>query len=173
MGKASRRKAMHRSQEASASTWREDMAKPLDPQTFVMMMEVFQAAADLKMPTVNPEEAKFQIDDGPVYKLTDRPLNRGMLEVNRQLMELGVENRHAYTARIMQFGDIIEAADRFGDLIKQGDEPGMLLLDDVIFPACATARFSVSPERFGYDVDDVIAKARELRAAADLQASQS
>lgn len=149
----------------------DNMSKPLDPKTFMMMMDVFQAAADLTMPTLNPEEAaKFQLDDGSTIRFTDRPMNRGMLEVNRQLRELGVEPRQAYTARIMQFSDILDAADRFGDLIKPGEELHSMLIDEVVYEACATARFHMSGDHFGYDVDDVIARAKALKAAEEAQA---
>lgn len=135
------------------------MVDPVDPGTFKLMLEVYQAAASMAMPTRNPEDVKIGLDDA-VVSFTDSGLNRGMLEVSRQLQELGVQNRQAYVGRLMCFDEILEAADRFGDLMQLQDDGGYKISDHLL-DAVAAAKFYASRERLGFDIDDVVRMARE------------
>lgn len=160
MGKASKNKSQRRAQ--SPTPFMEGMAAPLDPDTFKMMIGIFQAAASMRMPTANPEGSKIHlVDTGETLSFTDTGMNRGMLEVSKQCRELGVVNSQAYTARLMQMYEIFAARELFGDLIVAGED-GDLKVHDSLFEAAATARFYVSHERLGFDLDDVLRRAREL-----------
>jgi hypothetical protein len=164
MGKASRLKAARRLSQDNPPPFMAAAREPLDPKVFEMMLSVYEAAAALTMPTQNPETvARFQLEpDGGSFHLTDRPTNRGFLEVTRQLREMGISNVQAYLARVMHFGEIIEAADRFKELIQPGSEEGTLMVDSCVYEAAATGVFHASLHRMGFDIDDVVARAFEL-----------
>lgn len=160
MGKASRNKSQRGAQ--SPTPFMEGMAAPLDPDTFRMMIEVFGAAASMRMPTTNPEESKVHLlDTGETLALTDTGMNRGILEVSKQCREMGIKNPQAYTARLMQMHEIFAARELFSEFIGT-DEGGKLIAHDCMYEAAATARFYASPKRLGFDLDDVLRRAREL-----------
>lgn len=150
---------------SAASPFMSMMSEPLDPEVFKMMTEVYQAAASMRMPTPNPQESKIHLSDtGQTIALTDNKLNRGMLAVTRQCREIGVANPQGYTARLMHMQEIFEARERFGQLIVAGAD-GELSIHDSVLEAAATAKFYASPERMGFDLDDVVAKAQAIAKA--------
>lgn len=165
MGKASRRKAARRGAASTTSNFLTGMAEPLDPDVFKMMVEVWQAASSMSMPTENPQESKIHLaDTGDTISFTDNGLNRGMMAVTRQCREIGIENPQGYTARLMHLPDIFDAQERFGELMVAGADGGLSVHGSVL-TAAATAKFYASPERMGFDIDDLIAKAQALAKA--------
>ncbi len=165
MGKASKRKAIRRDGVQATSPFMDGMSAPLDPEVFKMMVEVYQAAASMRMPTTNPQERKFHLSDsGQTIALTDNSVNRGMLAVTQQCREIGVKNPQGYTARLMHMPEIFKEHDRFGGLIV-ACEGGEVSIHDSVFEAAATAKFFASSERMGFDLDDVVAKAIALSNA--------
>lgn len=169
MGKASRRKALPRTRPAAPPTgrWIDKLAQPVDPQILSMMLDVYEAAATMAMPTTNPEQVSVEFQDQRI-SFTDTPANRGMLEVTRQLKEIGVPYPQAYTARVICFGEILEAADRFGSLIQR-DGPDGFSIDEAVHEACAASCLVSTEALFGYDIDDVIEKAHAIKASRERQ----
>lgn len=157
---------MRRDGAPGSSSFTAGMCEPLDPEIFKMMAQVFQAAASMSMPTPNPAETKIHLTDtGETLALADNALNRGMLAVTRQCREIGVENPQGYTARLMHMQDLFDAHERFGGLFIP-DGQGNFDIHSSVFEAAATARFYASPTRMGFDLDDVITKAKALAEAA-------
>lgn len=150
--------------ENEPSSWLNDMSLPLDPETFKMMVEIYQAAAALRMPTKNPEQHQILMEGSDkVISFTDIPMNRGMLEVNRQCREIGIQNPQAYLVRLMHMSEIFDARDRFGKLIII-DNDGSMSIHESILEAAAVATFHATPDRLGFDIDDVIQRAQALAA---------
>lgn len=65
--------------------FQEFMATDVDAQLFVFCAELYRAAASLAMPVENPENRPLVADGDKVYALSDRPMNRGMLAVMKEL----------------------------------------------------------------------------------------
>lgn len=165
VGKANKRKSTRGDGAHSTSPFMTGMSAPLDPEVFKMMVEVYQAAASMRMPTTNPEETKIHLSgSGQTIAFTDNGMNRGMLAVTQQCRELGVKNPQGYTARLMHMPEILGVRERLGELIRDGGN-GELAIHDSVFEAAASAKFYASSERVGFDLDDVVARAMALSKA--------
>src|SRR5450631_3651950 len=68
-----------------------DMARqsmePVDPELFLWCQGVYYAAASMAMPVQNPEYTKVPLNEKGEFFFTDRPENRGMLAVVKELRE--------------------------------------------------------------------------------------
>src|SRR5690348_8131232 len=82
MGKRKRDRVLPR--EAVEAPLYKQAQKPVPADVFRASVVVYQAAAKMTMPAVNPEEYKVRIE-GSVYALSDNPMNRGMLAVKEFL----------------------------------------------------------------------------------------
>ncbi|MDR2219750.1 MAG: hypothetical protein LBE24_04125 [Methylobacillus sp.] len=142
-----------------------EMCEPVDPDTFIFMLDVFQNAARMNMPTQNPETVKFDID-GSVVSFTDIPMNRGLLEVALQLSEIGIDSKSGYLTRIMHMYEIVGDRDKFLEFFKPGDDDESFMVSDVLLRAAAVAKFEVSENRMGFDLDDVLSHAQKLAQEA-------
>src|SRR5262245_22483445 len=101
------------------SNWLDGMASPVDPETFVFMSNVYQAAASMTMPTENPEsKASFADGKGNSLVLKDIPINRGMLAVTAELRKMKIEPAQAYMARLMHMYEIFAAREKFAEFFK-------------------------------------------------------
>lgn len=136
-----------------------DMGKPVDPDTFVYMMQVFQSGAQMTIPVENPSARPAIVDDdGTAYALTDTPMNRGMGAVMKELSETGEGPAQAYLVRIMHMGEIFRDHGRFGRFMKsEGDD--FHSVSAALLRAAATAKFTARTDKMGFDLDDVLAKA--------------
>ena len=61
-----------------------------DIATFLWMIANYQAAAQLRTPSENPEERTLIID-GDALSFPDNSMNRGMLAISREAKDLGVD----------------------------------------------------------------------------------
>ena len=141
---------------SQSDNWLNDMLLPVDFEIFKFVSQTYQAAARMTMPVENPSARPIIEMKGKKYSFSDMPINRGMLAAKGQLSELEAKNHQAYLCRLMHFGEILEARDRLGDLIHEGNEPGALKISEAVMYAAATARMCISGESMGYDIDDVV-----------------
>ncbi|GAB5604887.1 hypothetical protein [Sideroxyarcus sp. TK5] len=145
--------------------WLDDMLLPVDFEIFKFVSQTYQAAARMTMPVENPSARPILEMNGKQYSFSDMPINRGMLAAKGQLNELEAKNHQAYLNRLMHFGEILEARERLGDLIREGNEPGALMISEAVMYAAATAKMFVSGEHMGYDIDDVVQVAHDWAAS--------
>ena len=158
-----RRTAKHKDPHLRArQMFQEFMATDVDAQLFVFCAELYQAAASLAMPVENPENRPLVVDGDKVYALSDRPMNRGMLAVMKELREQGYpeDMRYAITSRLLHMGEIFEKKE-LAPFIKPGDHPGTISVSDALLHACAKARFVWEGEYMGFDIADVVRIARQ------------
>ena len=136
---------------------------PVDPDLFLWCSNVYSAAAHLTMPVENPASRPAFAIEGKVYSFSDLPVNRGMLAVMKELKDRSVpeEDRMAFATRLMHFGEVLKSKN-LQKFMKQGNEPGALMVSEALIRACATARMKVTRKRIGYDVSDVARIAQQL-----------
>lgn len=149
---------------AIPSQWMNSISEPVDSKIFDFVLNVCQAAGDMTMPTENPESQPILKMDGLVYAFKNIPLNRGLLAAKQQLIELGVDNLQGYLFRLLHFGQLLEASDRFGDLIKRGDLDGTSIVSDAVIFAAAQGKFVANVEETGFDIEDTVRVAHEYAA---------
>ena len=119
---------------------------PVDPERFKFAVGVFGAAAELKGPAPNPTQFGVSLvdDDGSVteFRFTDRPENRGLLALKRELPD--ATDLESITFRILNMGEVV----RMKRLLKMGvvqvDADGQLLVHDSVIYALARAPFRKS-----------------------------
>ena len=143
-----------------------DMSLAVDPDTFLFMSNIYQAAARLTMPTDNPAARPiFQDKAGKTYSFADIPMNRGMLAVTKQLRELSIEPTQPYLARLMHLGEVLEQREKFAEFFKPSDEDdGSVMVAGPLIMACAVARFDANTDRLGFDLNDVLVHALRFKA---------
>jgi hypothetical protein len=153
----------------------ETMNIQFDEDQYLYCLTMYQAAAGMSMPVENPENRKIQIEGYGTVAFTDNPMNRGMLAVSKELTDQGMEHRErmAMVSRIMHFGDIIEAKDRFSHWFQPSTEEGALSINEALMRAGATARIIVSGDQMGFDLDDVERIANEISNRLDAEDSSS
>jgi len=136
---------------------------PVDPELFLWCSNVYSAAAHLTTPVENPENRPVMEIEGSVYSFSDLPINRGMLAVMKELRDRGVSEseRMSFGARIMHFGEVLQSK-KLRKFMKEGDEPGALMVSEALIRACATARMSVIRNRIRFDISDVARIAERL-----------
>lgn len=136
---------------------------PVDPDLFLWCSNVYSAAAHMTMPVENPATRPAFELDGSVYSFSDLPINRGMLAVMRELKDRAVseEDRMAFATRLMHFGAVLQSK-KLQKFMKQGEEPGALMVSEALIRACATAKMKVTRSRIGYVVADVARIAQQL-----------
>lgn len=132
------------------------MKNPVDPDLFLKMTQVFHDAA--RNPLPRPRKRR------PGLYLTDIPMNRGMLGVIKALREAKVPDGSfsAFSNRIMLMGSIFKHAEHFPGLIKPSAD-GAIDVADALLKAAAIATI-IGDDRAAFDLDDVLAKAREFEA---------
>lgn len=142
------------------------MKKSVDPDIFLQMTQVFQAAA--RKPLPRPKVST------PGWYLSDIPINRGMLAVCGALKTAKVSEGDvpAFMNRILLMGSVFENETLFKQFIKRSpdDSDGHVDVADVLLKALAVANIAdVEPPSF--DLADVLAKAHEFESDATGKAS--
>ena len=89
------------------------LSERLDVDTFVYLFEIFTTAASGKMPMYVSTKPVLHFG-GAAIRLTDNPLNRGMVAALRELNSMGVSERTrlAYVWRITETNRLYDSVDR-------------------------------------------------------------
>jgi hypothetical protein len=128
---------------------------PVDPAVFEFAIPLFQAAASGAYPDAHIKPA--QPDDGPGFRLTNIPMNRGMLAVMKETKHLSQDEREALVMRLMHFGDAFVAAradPRFAEHVKDGQDDAVLV-SDAFQRGVAVCAFKVTDDHVVPDMDDL------------------
>lgn len=163
-GSAEERKAFARADErAKLEKMAEKVNLPVDEDLFLYCSNLYSAAASFAMPVENPEEKKIHIQDVGTFGFKDMPMNRGMLAITKELREQGIAEdiRFSLGNRIMHFGHVLEARDRFPQWIRSKDKDDSVDVAEALIRACALAKFILTDDDLVFDLDDV-----ELHASA-------
>ena len=143
--------------------------QPIDPETYMFLTNVYQAAASRTMPVAKP--GLFRVPDGPEggYVLTDIPINRGMMAVVGELSSMGIggDLRRAYMFRVLDFGQIFEHGDLFDEFIKPGDEPDARSVSEAIIKAVAVAEYDTQSDYPKLRPESILEHARRFARAED------
>jgi hypothetical protein len=153
-----KRKLLPKATQNSPFYLRSTLPVPLDVWRACMI--AYQAAAELKMPGVDPTEYKIGIAE-KLYTFPNNPMNRGIFAVKEFLGQDQADLMPAVCARLMAVGVIREIRDdeRFAQFFK-GDAPdGDFLVDDALLDSFATATFV--PRTLDFDLQSVLAIAND------------
>lgn len=175
-GSAEDRKAFAKTEEhAKLEKMAEQVNLPVDEDLFLYCSNLYSAAASLAMPVENPEEKKIHIKDRGTFGFKDIPMNRGMLAITKELREQGIpENiRFSLGIRIMHFGQVLEARDRFRQWIRPRDEDDSIDVAEALIRACALARFNLTDDDLVFDLDDIGLHASAIEKRLDSEDSVS
>lgn len=146
------------------NSFMQQMLAPADAAIFLEMTQVFQAAARVPLPD----------RPGPGYKLTDIPMNRGLLAATSAMRKRG--DAPAVTmpvlSRLMNLGDIFEQAEYFGHFIRAGSGEGCVEVSEALLRAAAVARMLSDDDGVRFDLADVLAHAQRFEAAGEGAATQ-
>jgi hypothetical protein len=147
-----------------AKKWLIGLSDPVEPDVFIEMLGVFAEASGALAHTSGPMTVNdiFKVDEGS-KKLANTPLTHGMQAVNRALSDRKIVNRQGYLARLGTISQIFVREDLFGDFMDPPDpETGHRMIAESLIRAAATARYKLGMKAIGYDLDDVLEKARAL-----------
>lgn len=143
----------------------DDVLKPVDPEIFIFVSLTYSAAAQLTMPVENPGARSVLQHQGKAYSFADIPLNRGMLAAKKQLADIKASNHEAYLCRLMHFGELLEAREKFGDLIRDDRGDGSLMVSEAVMFAAATATLKIDGDHIGFDIEDAVKVAQSFAIA--------
>jgi hypothetical protein len=130
---------------------------PVDPDLFVEMSNVFQAAA--RRPLPKPKRRT------PGYYLTDIPLNRGMLGTVAALRKKTDSSQmEPILFRLMHLGEIFEAREQFGHFIRDREDAEGVDVSEALLMAAAVARIAATDAGSYFDLDDVLQHAHRFDA---------
>jgi hypothetical protein len=164
MGEAKRRgsadlrtEEAKRKKIASMSKMAERINVQVDEDLYLYCSNIYSAAAQMTMPVENPENKKIHIKGTGTFSFTDNPTNRGMLAVTQELREQGIDEeiRMSMGIRIMQFGDVLTAKDRFTKWIRPSGDGDSLDVAEALIRACAKAKIVLADDDMYFDLDDV------------------
>jgi len=182
MGEAKRRGSVEERKahaEEQARSHLEKMVErvnlPVDEELFMYCSNLYSAAASLAMPVENPEEKKLYIEGMGNFGFKDMPMNRGMLAITKELREQGIAEdvRFSMGIRIMHFGQVLEARNRFAQWIRPKDEDGSVDVAEALIRACAIAKFQLTEGEMNFDLDDVELHASAIEKRLDAEDSAS
>ena len=141
------------------------MSAPVDPEIFIYMAGIFDAAARFVMPapsatSLPPAEAATVA----LFTHTDQSFNCGMQAVAGQLMSEQIANATGYLARLAMLPDLYNAAASiFSEFLTDApSEPGMLVVGRPLMRAAAVAKVHAARDGIGYDLGDVLTRARQF-----------
>jgi hypothetical protein len=145
------------------------MAEALAPSAipsdlWLACLDVYEAAAQLRMPVENPEMRGLRIGDGSGYVMKDMPMNRGILAVLDFAKDPPLHG--ALIARILAFGKGMNAAHadpRFAVFFLGDASDGAWRIGEPLLRAFASASFTEGT--LDFDLGAVLAIATELDAA--------
>lgn len=146
------------------------MSAPVDPEIFIYMAGIFDAAARFVMPvpsarSLPPAEAATVA----LFTHADQSFNCGMQAVAGHLMSEQIDNAPGYLARLAMLPDLYNAASPiFSEFLADAPaEPGMLVVDRPLMQAAAVAKVYAARDGIGYDLGDVLARARQFAGRPD------
>lgn len=163
-GSAEGRKALAMADErAKLERMAEKVNLPVDEDLYLYCSHLYSAAASFATPVENPEEKNIHVQDVGIFGFKDMPINRGMLAITKELREQAIAEdiRFSLGNRIMHFGQVLEARDRFPRWIRSIDEHDSVDVAEALIRACALAKFVLTDDDLVFDLDDV-----ELHASA-------
>lgn len=143
------------------------IGQKVDPERFLYLLGVYQAAAERKFPT---PPGRFVPPENPrpgTLMFTDRAENRGAFAVMDELRDLGVTDdivRQAYLWRIMDVGQVFDERDQIAEFIKPAEDG--LLVDECLLKAIALADYDPVTDltsRARISLTSVLMHARRLK----------
>ena len=141
------------------------MSAPVDPETFIFMAGVFDAAGRMVMPA-GPAADLPPVTASTValFAHTDQTFNRAMRTVAGELTAMNVANPAAYLARLAMLPDLYNvAAPVFAEFLRDDPrEPGMVRVDAALMKAAAVGKVHADRDGIGFDLADVRARARDF-----------
>jgi hypothetical protein len=150
-----------------AKKWLIGLSDPVDPEVFLEMLGVFAEASGALAHGNGPVSVDdiFRFEDG-AKKLADTTLTRGMRAVHQQLAAQSIPGKQGYLARLGTLSQIFAREDLFGEFMDPPDpETGHRMVSESLVRAAATARYKLGMKQIGYDLDDVLEKARAIEEA--------
>lgn len=129
-----------------------DLAAPADPDLFIEMIGVFKASV------ASDERAG-------VGSLEQDAVKRALSAVREALEARGVKTPMPYYVRISTLPQLFahpRIVERF--VHERPSDDGAPEVKNTLLKAAAICRFSLLPKRFGFDIEDVIEKAKALEA---------
>lgn len=141
--------------------WLIDLTTPVDPDIFIQMLSVFAEESGALTPQEAPVSVEdiFRLHDGD-KKLADTPMTRGMRAVHQALADMNARGKQGYLARIGTLSQIFMRLEMFDEFMEPPDEIGNRMVAESLMRAAATARFKLGLKQVGFDLDDVLEKAR-------------
>ena len=148
------------------------MTSPVDPDTFIFMAAVFDAAGRMLMPATStsvdlPEPAASTMDH---FARDDHSFNQAMQAVARELVSIKAENPAAYLTRLAMLPDLYNAhASVFRDYLTEiSGDPGMVVVAHSLMQAAAVAAVDVSSDGLSFNLADVLAQAHAFAGRAEV-----
>jgi len=141
---------------------RATVCEPLDVETFMYMLHVFDAAASRKMPSTL---GAYTTPRREGYYLTDTPINRGIMAVTAELKSIGAPaiQRTTYLWRILDVSELFEHTGRLGRFMTWSESQREWLIHDPLLRALAVTRYKLSGSSAKLDIDHLIACAERFR----------
>lgn len=146
---------MNKQKEGLAEHMDHILSVPVDPALFEFAIPLYQAAASGSYPDAHIKPGEPGEEAG--WRLTNIPMNRGMLAVMNETRHLSQDERQALVMRLMHLGDALSAAHadpRFAEHVKDGED-NVLLVSDVFQHGLAVCKFKVSNDFVVPDMDDL------------------
>jgi hypothetical protein len=144
------------------SRWIDDGTQPCDPSIFRKVLDVWHTGADSPL--------RKRMPAGPGYVLADIPINRAAMAAVGFLKARGVAHPQAYLIRILNFGEVLQAAKPGGPLskfVKPSDSPDILLVSEALLDAVATStvRAPAAGVESVFDLGDIERRAADFMTA--------
>lgn len=132
----------------------------VDPELFLEMLGIWHCAAP------EPFTLATKGDSGARFYVMDSAEHRGARAVTRALegRAIGYDVIQACLVRLLHFGELVENRPKFGQLVRDGESDGVHEISEALIKACAIARIELTEDRFGFDPDDLLARAIEFEA---------
>lgn len=134
------------------------------------MLEVFRAASGQALPEhgAMTVDKILQVEEGR-KKQADTPMMVGMRSVYQVLSDRKIPGKQAYLARIGSLTQILARRDVLGDFMEEVNaETGECTVAESLIRSAAIAMFYITPKRVGFDIDDVLEKARAIEGLPPL-----
>lgn len=141
------------------------MSAPVDPETFIFMASVFDAAGRMVMPTAPAVQLPpIEASTLALFAHSDQTFNRAMVAVATELQDMRTENPAAYLARLAMLPDLYNvAASIFAEFIQNDPaEPGTVVVRQALMKAAAVGKVVADADGVGFDLGDVLSRAHQF-----------
>jgi len=140
--------------------------QPLDMETFLFVARVFDAAGRGTMPCDMSSLHPVFIG-GYEVRLTDKPLNRGIVAATRELKNLNLPllQQRAYVWRVMHIGAVFDLVDKSDGLVTRAPPGKEVLVAEALIRAFAVAKYDVKGDDAKVNIDSLLAHAKRFREA--------